>query len=161
MHVQRTHGRKGKIRVAFYILGQCILKIWMTHNTFLPLNFIVINSFMIVRPLNCMQKHWEFGARSAACNKVSFEHHIIHQYNKVTQENNSLLNKNYSHVSFRIITFISDYRQGLDWIYWHLYTITLNNKQYSTVTDLHSLQFTVTHALGFLLFIGCILATDL
>jgi hypothetical protein len=50
-----------------------------------------------------------------------------------------------------------------DWIYWHLIHLhsfgTRGN--YSAVTVLHTLQFTVAHALGFSVFTSRILATDL
>jgi hypothetical protein len=48
-----------------------------------------------------------------------------------------------------------------DWIYWHLIRTTRNYKQYSAVADLHTSQFTVTHAVGFSVFTSRILATDL
>jgi hypothetical protein len=48
-----------------------------------------------------------------------------------------------------------------DLIYWHLIHSTGNYRQYSAITDLHNLQFTVTHALGFSVFTSHILATDL
>jgi hypothetical protein len=48
-----------------------------------------------------------------------------------------------------------------DWIYWRLLcTVSLNYKQHSAITDLHSLQFTVTHALGFSVFTNRILETE-
>jgi hypothetical protein len=52
---------------------------------------------------------------------------------------------------------------GLDnWIYWPLYIHMIRNyRQYSAIADLHTLQFTVTYALGFSVFISRILATDL
>jgi hypothetical protein len=37
---------------------------------------------------------------------------------------------------------------------------TLNYKKYSAVADLHTVQFTVTHARGFSIFTSRILATD-
>jgi hypothetical protein len=43
-----------------------------------------------------------------------------------------------------------------DWIYWHF-----DYNQYSAIADLHNLQFTVEHALGFSVFISRVLATDL
>jgi hypothetical protein len=46
-----------------------------------------------------------------------------------------------------------------DWIYWHLIHSTWDYRQYSTITDLHTLQFTVTHTLGFSVFTSRILAT--
>jgi hypothetical protein len=62
-----------------------------------------------------------------------------------------------SWVSWRIMS------SGLDdWIYWRLLcTVSLNYKQYSPIADLHTLQFTVAHAIGFLVSISRILATDL
>jgi hypothetical protein len=47
-----------------------------------------------------------------------------------------------------------------DWIYWHLIYITRDYRQYSAIADLHTLQFTVTHALEFSVFTSRILATD-
>jgi hypothetical protein len=49
-----------------------------------------------------------------------------------------------------------------DWIYSALYIHTFRDyRQYSAVAILHTLQFTVTHALGFSVFTSRILATDL
>jgi hypothetical protein len=48
-----------------------------------------------------------------------------------------------------------------DWIYWYLMRSTRNYRQYSAIAILHTSQFTVTHALGFSVFISRILATDL
>jgi hypothetical protein len=48
-------------------------------------------------------------------------------------------------------------RRVLNWIYWQLGT----TDNYSAIADLHTLQFTVTHALGFSVFTSRILATDL
>jgi hypothetical protein len=45
------------------------------------------------------------------------------------------------------------------WIYWHLIHSTWDYRQYNTITDLHTLQFTVTHTLGFSVFTSCIPAT--
>jgi hypothetical protein len=42
-----------------------------------------------------------------------------------------------------------------------LVTISLNYSQYSAITDLHNLQFTVTHTLGFLVFPSHLLKIDL
>jgi hypothetical protein len=39
--------------------------------------------------------------------------------------------------------------------------MSLNYNQYSAIADLHNLQFTVAHALGFSVFISHLLATDL
>jgi hypothetical protein len=41
------------------------------------------------------------------------------------------------------------------------FTISLNYNQYSAIADLHSLQFTVEHALGFSVSTSRLLATDL
>jgi hypothetical protein len=49
-----------------------------------------------------------------------------------------------------------------DWIYWVLYIHTVRGyRQYSAIAILHSLQFTVTHALGSSASTSRILATDL
>jgi hypothetical protein len=49
-----------------------------------------------------------------------------------------------------------------DWIYWHFgYTLSLNYNYYSALTDLHTFQFTVTHALGFSVFIIRLVVTEL
>jgi hypothetical protein len=40
-------------------------------------------------------------------------------------------------------------------------TVSLNYNQYSAIADVHNLQFTVTHALGFSIFTSCLLAMDL
>jgi hypothetical protein len=40
-------------------------------------------------------------------------------------------------------------------------TISFNYNYYSAIADLHNLQFTVAHALGFPVFISRLLATDL
>jgi hypothetical protein len=51
---------------------------------------------------------------------------------------------------------------GLDnWIYWHLVHTNRDYGEYSVISDLHTLQFTVTQALGFSLFTSRILTTDL
>jgi hypothetical protein len=42
-----------------------------------------------------------------------------------------------------------------------LVTIYVNYSQYSDIADLHTLQFTVSHALGFSDFTSRLLATDL
>jgi hypothetical protein len=47
-----------------------------------------------------------------------------------------------------------------DWIYWHLTHTIRDYEQYSTIADLHTSQFTVTHTLGFSVFTSCALATD-
>jgi hypothetical protein len=48
-----------------------------------------------------------------------------------------------------------------DWICWHLIHTTRDYRQYSATDILHTFQFTVTHTLGFSVFISRILATDL
>jgi hypothetical protein len=48
-----------------------------------------------------------------------------------------------------------------DCTYWHLIHTARDYRQYSAIADLHTLQFTVTHALGFSVFISRVLATDL
>jgi hypothetical protein len=49
-----------------------------------------------------------------------------------------------------------------DWIYCTLYIhTTLYCRQYSAIADLHTLQFSFTHALGFSVFTSRILATKL
>jgi hypothetical protein len=58
---------------------------------------------------------------------------------------------------------ISDFRRGLDWTIGFintLYNQLVLNKKYSAIADLHNLQFTVTHALGFSVFTSRILATE-
>jgi hypothetical protein len=40
-------------------------------------------------------------------------------------------------------------------------TSSLNHTYFSAIADLHNLQFTITHALGFSVFISRLLATDL
>jgi hypothetical protein len=44
-----------------------------------------------------------------------------------------------------------------DWIYWHLIHTTRDYRQYSAIADLHTLQFIVTHAVGFSVFTSHIL----
>jgi hypothetical protein len=70
--------------------------------------------------------------------------------------------------SYNIITcrgLCVTYKTGselYDWIYYNLYIhITRDYRQYSAITDLHTFQFTVTHAPGFPVFTSRILATDL
>jgi hypothetical protein len=56
------------------------------------------------------------------------------------------------------------YRRGLVWMIGFidtLFTQLGTTGNYSAIADLHTLQFTVTHALGFSVFISRILATDL
>jgi hypothetical protein len=49
-----------------------------------------------------------------------------------------------------------------DWLYWTLYIHTVRDyRQYSAIVDLHTLQFTFTHPIGFSVFKCHILATDL
>jgi hypothetical protein len=59
---------------------------------------------------------------------------------------------------------VETYKTGFgldDWIYWTLYIHTTQDyRQYSAIADLHTLQFTVIHALGFSVFTSRILATD-
>jgi hypothetical protein len=63
-----------------------------------------------------------------------------------------------------IVTYfgVCDYRRALDLIigFIALTHSTLNYRQYSAIADLHTLQFTVTRALGFSVFTSRILATD-
>jgi hypothetical protein len=52
------------------------------------------------------------------------------------------------------------------WIGWldllePFFPVTLNHKRYSAIADLHTLQFTVTHALGFSVYTSRILVTEL
>jgi hypothetical protein len=57
-----------------------------------------------------------------------------------------------------------DYRRVLDWMIGFidtLYTPVGTTINYSAIADLHTLQFTVTHALGYSVFTSRILATDL
>jgi hypothetical protein len=71
-----------------------------------------------------------------------------------------LNNYKHCHVYGVCLTYKTDF--GLDdWIYWHLIRTTWDYTQYSAIADLHTLQFTVTHALGFSVFTSRILATDL
>jgi hypothetical protein len=50
---------------------------------------------------------------------------------------------------------------SLDDCYTHSLLITIKYMQYSTVTDLHTFQFTIRHALGFSVSTSCLLAADL
>jgi hypothetical protein len=55
------------------------------------------------------------------------------------------------------------YRRVLDWIIGFidtLFTQLDSTGNYSAIADLHTLQFTVTHALGYSIFTSYILATD-
>jgi hypothetical protein len=58
-----------------------------------------------------------------------------------------------------------DYRRVLDWLIGFIdtfYTYTTRDcRQYSAIADLHTLEFTVTHALGLTVFTSRIRATDL
>jgi hypothetical protein len=63
-----------------------------------------------------------------------------------------------------IVTCNGDYRWYFVsnvWIYWHLIHTTRHYNTYSAIADLHTLQFTVAHALGFSAFTSRILAKDL
>jgi hypothetical protein len=63
-----------------------------------------------------------------------------------------------------IVMCISDCRRALDWMIGFintLYNQHVLNKQYSAISDLHNLQFTITHALEFSVFASCILVTEL
>jgi hypothetical protein len=55
------------------------------------------------------------------------------------------------------------YTMDLDWVIGFItpYTLTSYYRQYSAIAILHTLQFTVAHALGFSVFPSRILATDL
>jgi hypothetical protein len=61
-----------------------------------------------------------------------------------------------------IVTCCSDYWWDFDWMIGFIALIhsSRNYKWYSAIADLHILQFTVTHALGFSVFTNRILATD-
>jgi hypothetical protein len=59
--------------------------------------------------------------------------------------------------------FVRDLQTGFgldDWIYWHFIHTTWDYTRYSAIADLHTLHFTVTHALSFWVFTSHILATD-
>jgi 3-deoxy-D-arabino-heptulosonate 7-phosphate (DAHP) synthase class II len=63
-----------------------------------------------------------------------------------------------------MVTCISDYRQVLDWMIGFIDTLDTvlgTTGNYSAIADLHTLQFTVTHALGFSVFTSHIQATVL
>jgi hypothetical protein len=70
---------------------------------------------------------------------------------------------------FRIVIFHTRFRvtidEILDWIFGFItpYTFTQfgTTGNYSAIANLHALQFTITHALGFSVFSSRILATDL
>jgi hypothetical protein len=48
-----------------------------------------------------------------------------------------------------------------DWIYCHFgHNVCLNHNYYRAVADIHNLQFTVAHALGFLVFTRRLLVTE-
>jgi hypothetical protein len=71
----------------------------------------------------------------------------------------SILLEIYCHVLGLCVTYKTGF--GLDnWIHWHLIHSTRDYRQYSAIADLHTLQFTVTHALRFSVFTSRILATD-
>jgi hypothetical protein len=59
---------------------------------------------------------------------------------------------------------MGDYRRVLDWMIGFIapYTFTTwDYRQYSAIADLHTLQFTVRHTVGFSVFSSRALATDL
>jgi hypothetical protein len=59
------------------------------------------------------------------------------------------------------VTYKTGFRLD-DWIYYTLYIHTTRDCwQHNAIADLHNLKFTVTHALGFSVFISRIQATDL
>jgi hypothetical protein len=65
-------------------------------------------------------------------------------------------------IIFSRVGRVRDLKTGFglnDRIYWHTVLWTTDN--YSAIADLHTSQFTVTHALGFSVFTSRILATDL
>jgi hypothetical protein len=47
-----------------------------------------------------------------------------------------------------------------NWIYCTLHTVLGTAGIYSAIADLHTLQFTITHTLGFSVFTSRMLATD-
>jgi hypothetical protein len=62
-----------------------------------------------------------------------------------------------------IVACRSEYRRGFDWIIGFIYILFTQpgtTSNYSAISDLHTVQLTVTHALGFSVFISRILATD-
>jgi hypothetical protein len=62
------------------------------------------------------------------------------------------------------VMFMGDIDGVLDWMIEFidtLYTVLGTTENYSAIADLYTLQFTVTHALGFSVFTSRILATDL
>jgi hypothetical protein len=65
----------------------------------------------------------------------------------------------------RVGVFASLIRQVLDWMIGFISPYTFaqlgTTGNYSAIADLHALQFTVTHALGFSVFTSRILTTDL
>jgi hypothetical protein len=78
---------------------------------------------------------------------------------------NSQCNVQSDHFWHQIVTckgFAWLMSSGLDdWIYWHPIHTTREYRQYSTIADLQTLQFTVTHALGFSESTSRMLETDL
>jgi hypothetical protein len=83
--------------------------------------------------------------------------------NPIIRTRNRLTCGVYHPTRHNIVTCRGDYGRGFgldDWIYSHFIHRTRHYRQYSAIADLHTLRFTVTHALGFSVFTGRILATD-
>jgi hypothetical protein len=53
------------------------------------------------------------------------------------------------------------YGRVSDWMIGFTDTSHVHNSGLQVIADLHTLQFTVTHALGFSIFFSCIMATEL
>jgi hypothetical protein len=65
-------------------------------------------------------------------------------------------------VTCMVLCVIYKTGSGLDdWIYWHMIHSTRDYRQYSAIANLHTLHFTVMHALGFSIFTSRIPATGL